>query len=378
MKKRVGIITFHASHNYGSMLQAYALQKVILNMGFDCEIINFRTNRQKKFYQLGFQRGTVLGKIKRFLLLMPYYKFLLNQYQLFEDFLKKDLLLTTKEYSSLPELEAEKFNFDFFISGSDQIWNTSCLDFDWAYFLPFVHSGKIISYAASMGWNAEKSISSSYRDQIKRLISSYSALSVREEGTFQWIKKNCNYDAKINLDPTLLLGLQDWNDMINPIPIVEGDYIFVYSPFFNYNVLKLADRLSKHYKMKVVLTQVYDSDMLNLYKFLLFNKQFVIKLNVGPKEFLNLCKYAKLVCSGSFHMVIFSILLHTPFLVLDGMDDNRIRNILDITGLQSRSVSSDILLDPKFNLYDMDFYTADYQINILRKESMLWLKSVLK
>lgn len=47
--KKVGIITFHASHNYGSMLQAYALQQVIIGMGFDCEIINFRTKRQKNF-----------------------------------------------------------------------------------------------------------------------------------------------------------------------------------------------------------------------------------------------------------------------------------------------------------------------------------------
>ena len=44
MKKKVGIITFHASHNYGSMLQAYALQQVVLGMGFDCEIINRKTN----------------------------------------------------------------------------------------------------------------------------------------------------------------------------------------------------------------------------------------------------------------------------------------------------------------------------------------------
>lgn len=43
MNKKVGIITYHAAHNYGSMLQAYALQQTILRMGFDCEIINFRT-----------------------------------------------------------------------------------------------------------------------------------------------------------------------------------------------------------------------------------------------------------------------------------------------------------------------------------------------
>ena len=62
MKKTVGIITFHASHNYGSMLQAYALQQVILSLGFECEIINFRTLRQKTFYKPIWERGNIFGK----------------------------------------------------------------------------------------------------------------------------------------------------------------------------------------------------------------------------------------------------------------------------------------------------------------------------
>lgn len=48
---KIGIITFHASHNYGSMLQAYALQQTVLGMGLDCEIINFRTNIQTEHFK---------------------------------------------------------------------------------------------------------------------------------------------------------------------------------------------------------------------------------------------------------------------------------------------------------------------------------------
>ena len=44
---KIGILTFHASHNYGSMLQAYALLHVIMGMGHDCKIINLRTDVQK-------------------------------------------------------------------------------------------------------------------------------------------------------------------------------------------------------------------------------------------------------------------------------------------------------------------------------------------
>ena len=97
MAKYVGIITFHASHNYGSMLQAYALQQIVLSLGLKCEIINFRTERQKLFYQPIFNRGTSLGKIKRYILLSPYLKSLKGKKLLFEDFLNNNLHLTSKE-----------------------------------------------------------------------------------------------------------------------------------------------------------------------------------------------------------------------------------------------------------------------------------------
>ena len=75
--KKVGIITFHASHNYGSMLQAYALQQTVLGMGLDCEIINFRTKIQTEHFKPPFMRGTVPGKIKRFILFVLLIVFLL-------------------------------------------------------------------------------------------------------------------------------------------------------------------------------------------------------------------------------------------------------------------------------------------------------------
>lgn len=377
MKKRVGIITFHASHNYGSMLQAYALQQVILNMGFDCEIINFRTERQKYYYKPCFYRGTIQGKVKRYLLLFPYYKPLLEKFNLFEDFLKDDLLLTLKEYSSLTELENENFQYDFFISGSDQIWNTSCLDFDWAYYLSFVHTGKKIAYAPSMGPYAEGVILSQNYKKIKELLSSYSSLSVREEGTARWIKKHCDFDVDINLDPTLLLDSETWNTIIDSKPLICEDYIFVYAPFFNLEVLKMADRLSKRYNMKVVLSQIYDAHIWECYKFILSNNRFVVKLNVGPKEFLNLCKYARLICGYSFHLVAFSVLFHIPFLALNGMKDNRIANLLNMLSLQYRSVDADYALNRDLDLFDMSFNNVDLKISRYRERSLLWLNRAL-
>ena len=140
--KKVGIITFHASHNYGSMLQAYALQQVVLSMGYDCEIINFRSIAQKEMYKPIFLKGTFYGKCVRFIIQATYALDILKKYRLFEYFLKEELILSPKEYTTLHDLENENFSYDYYISGSDQIWNVHAYDFNYAYFLPFVKSGK--------------------------------------------------------------------------------------------------------------------------------------------------------------------------------------------------------------------------------------------
>ena len=55
--KKVGIITFHASHNCGSMLQAFAIQTVIEEIGYQSEIINFSNYGQQQLYSNHYQRN---------------------------------------------------------------------------------------------------------------------------------------------------------------------------------------------------------------------------------------------------------------------------------------------------------------------------------
>ena len=162
--KKVGIITFHAAYNYGSMLQAYALQQVILSMGYDCEIINFRSPAQKRQYKPIFVVGSLYGRCVRFIIQAAYVWGILKKQRLFEQFLNSELKLSYNEYGTLEDLENAGFNYDYYISGSDQIWNVYCNDFNYAYFLPFVKSGKRIAYAPSMG--AQLSIKT-YKDRKK-------------------------------------------------------------------------------------------------------------------------------------------------------------------------------------------------------------------
>lgn len=370
--KKVGIITFHASHNYGSMLQAYALQQVVLNMGFDCEIINFRTERQKRIYLPDFCQGRIYERFKRLMVQFPYINQLHKKSSLFEDFLKNNLVLSDREYTTLEELEQETFHYDYFISGSDQIWNTACLDFDWAYFLPFVKYGKKIAYAPSMGPCPEYHVTEDNLSRIASLLQDYDSLSAREPRTINYIHKLFINSIQIALDPTLLLSSEQWNDLIENTPIIQGNYIFLYSPKSEsfYPTYKLVEDISKRYGIRVVLSRVpkYWCDIKRWHN-------FEIRADVGPKEFLNLCKNAKLVCCDSFHAVAFSILLQKPFVVVNGMKDSRIANLLHLTGLQNHSIELNGEIED--SIFDADFTQALMNISLDVDKSIGYLKSAL-
>ena len=186
--KKISTITFHSSYNYGSNLQAYALQEYVKKLcNYDCNysIINYRKKEQKDMYKSCFEKSGIKNKIKRILLFKQKDK--LKQKQLsFEDFINRKLNVT-KEYSNICEIEDNILNSDYFISGSDQLWNIRAIDFDWAYFLEFVKNGKKISYSASFG-PKKINFSDGEFNRIKKDLSLYDMLSVREEGSLKVVK----------------------------------------------------------------------------------------------------------------------------------------------------------------------------------------------
>ncbi|MCU6771238.1 Polysaccharide pyruvyl transferase [uncultured Bacteroides sp.] len=211
--KKVGIITFHASHNYGSMLQAYALQHIVQNLGYDCEIINFRSLSQKEMYKPIFMKGTLYGRCVRFIIQSRYVLGIIKKQRLFEEFLKKELKLSSKEYTTFEDLKNADFNYDYYISGSDQIWNVRCYDFNYAYFLPFVKSGKKrIAYAPSLGPDLSMQTHGDI-SKISDLLKKYDAISVREPTGAKYIVNLCQKSVSVVLDPTLLLSKHS----VNPV-----------------------------------------------------------------------------------------------------------------------------------------------------------------
>lgn len=326
MSKKVGIITFHASHNFGSMLQAYALQQIILQMGFDCKIINFRTKRQKDFYTPRFMKSKGIKRFLKNILTLGYIKQSYLQYGIFERFLSDHLILTDRTYETLAELEQDSdLNFDYIVSGSDQIWNISCLDFDWAYFLPFVKKGKRIAYAPSMGRRVLSEVDCSCDNQINTYLKQYESISVREKMTAKKVSEITGNTPDIVVDPTLLYPKDEWKKLAGDTPLIKKDYLLLYMPAFDKKTFNLAIEYAKSKQLPVILTLLPNHSKWGVLE--VYGKA-ELHCITGPLEFLNMCKHAKVIIGSSFHAVIFSIIFERPFYAVDGNKDDRISNLL--------------------------------------------------
>lgn len=368
--KKVGIITFHAAHNYGSMLQAYALQQTVLKLGYECEIINFRTKRQKSIYKPTYLKGSVARKTLLTFLYLPYLNALNKKEQCFECFLKEHLLTTKNEFASIEDIEQANLDFDYYISGSDQIWNTACYDFDWAFFLPFAKNAKRIAYAPSMGPIPLTQVSSEFDSRIKDALTQYDHISVREVDTVSRINKIVEAECKVNLDPTLLLDTNDWEKLIDSKPLIDEPYLFLYTPFYNKEVFHLAKKWATDLKIKIVVSQAYGM----IDRTWLFDGDYRPYFIAGPKEFLNLCKYSTGIIGSSFHLAVFAIILQKPFWAVNGLKDSRVANLLHLTNLESRS------LDPKDNpnvSSNIDYNYAQEKLEQERIKSIQWLHDSL-
>lgn len=366
--KKIGAITFHASYNFGSNLQAYALQEYVKKIGknsVNYQIINLRTNKQK--YMYNFKENT--KGIKLLAKKILYGKKLNKREEKFEKFINTNLNLT-KEYNDVEMLKNEMFDYNYYISGSDQLWNLAAGDFEWTYYLDFVKEGKRISYAASAGPILREK-SKNDIEKIKELVNKYDCISVREQGTYDLIKNITGRESKINVDPTLLLNKEEWNEIIPDEKLYKKPYILYYTLQPTKIRSKFIKKIGKVFNKKIVVANPsFKFDLLG---------GFVKKYESGPLEFLNLLKNADLVISSSFHGTVFSILFNKPFFALNGKNDFRISTLLKKCNLEDRTISeTDDLSKLNNKAYNIDFKNANENIERERAESKKYLLNALE
>ncbi len=326
---KVGILTFHASHNYGSMLQAYALQHTLTELGVENEIINFRSDIQKSLIEPPLDIRHPRSSLSKFVRKPSETILLMKKYKRFEKFLNKDLNVG-KEINLSEQIPSyiAGGKFDAIITGSDQIWNPGCWDFDMCYFADFAFNGKRIAYAPSLGSNPDE-IPANTIESIQTAINRYDSISTREMRGLNFLSKITNKPVDVVVDPTLLLNDEDYCNIAYDKLNIQKPYILYYTPREESGYFDKAKELSNLTGLDILVTQEYLE-----YR----DSRIIRRLDCGPREFLTLIKNASYTIGNSFHLLAFSLIFKKEFYLLSSGADSRMMNILEPLGLQDRLI----------------------------------------
>lgn len=327
---RISIVGFD---NYGCILQNYALEKVLTKFG---EVHTLFDNDKAHIYEFNKYRWN----IKLFI------KFIINKNNVRKFFSRKTFLFEVsrmvrcKEFCNQNlniryDIDFEKINdeYDFFVVGSDQVWNTGGIQrFDRfrkrkvsdIKFLKFVSPSKRIAYAASI---AQPDIPPALRESFIESVCAMKDVSVREVEGAQLIQKYTGRTVEVVADPTMLLTSVEWEKLERkPIWLDEKDkYLFTY--FLGKRIGDVIQKVASENNLKII----------NMLDFENFDHY-----TTSPEEWIYLIHHAEFVYTDSFHGTVFSILFKKPFVVC-----NRIGS-----GIYSKMTSRIDTLLGKFDLED--------------------------
>lgn len=331
MNEKIGILTFHKSINYGSVLQSWALSRVI-SKRFVVEIIDYEPQNYEFLYA-NYRQWNSWNNIKYNLKRMPLSSALNNQQQLFKKFRDKQLPLSRKKYNYNNGCDIKE-EYKGIVVGSDQVWNIRAKDCDPIFFLPFNYSGNKVSYACSINDTdyTEKNLPSNLASEI----CDFDFISIREESGKNKLEQFIAKQKKVYtlLDPTLLCNSSEYDSLLND-RIVDGKYIFLYNVWTSEVGIQAAKFLSEKLNMPVYTIMTAS----NVKEINLLKKSGILvdTVRTSPSDFLNFFKYASYIVTESFHGTAFSLIFEKPFVcVSNRTNDERLNNILTLVGLKDR------------------------------------------
>lgn len=316
---KIGILTFHRANNYGAVLQCYALQTFLSELGHDVYVIDYANDKMQDTYK-NFYIRTV--SIKNILSGLYNYNFKASRNRAFADFRKKYIRLSDEQMLSKANLKVLQSNYDYFVVGSDQVWNPLLTDWDESYYLDFARPDQRFSYAASLGNFPDNDMT---RQFYKRNIEGFKKISVRENDSAQFLGSLTGRSVDCNIDPVFLLQMDEWSK-ISGARIIKKPYVFVYC-LHERKAYEIANSLAEKEGLQVVF--IPDSKRAKV--------TGINKLDATVNEFVNYIQYADYVITDSFHATAFSILFHKSFQVvlkskLTGLN-SRLENLLESLGL---------------------------------------------
>lgn len=350
--KKAGIITIVDLTNYGNRLQNYAVCEVLKRKGIDSETLDFKNCKSSK---------RILCEINQFMKDIPILYYTIQAFKSkrsiekrrfveFGKFSKKYFKIKSYFVDKEERLQKLSKKYDYFVIGSDQIWNpeyghTKSTDF--AY---FARNEQKICFSPSFGVN---NIKEQYQKEIKQYLLEIPNISVREKSGVDIVKDLTGKKAEVLIDPTMMLNADDWRK-VSEKSKVDTNKKYILSYF-------LGER-SDEYNTKIN----YWKDKYGLDEYKLLDKQEEELYCANPGEFIELIDHATLVCTDSFHGTVFSILFGKPFVVFQRNGNgaglsSRLDTLLETFKLTQRYMQ---------NINEQDLFKCEYNesYNILEKE----------
>lgn len=302
---KIGLITFHETTNFGSFLQTYSLYTAINNLGYDCEVVDYKCESIRK-RELPKTKPESYS-LKNIVLYFILERKLQRKFASFQNTVHKCMKLS-KPYYKYNIAEADK-EYDAFVVGSDMLWNLSITDHDMVYFLDFVKDKrKKYAFSTSIGnrWNDKEIVA------VCPFLQDFRRISLREKDSVNWMSGFLEKKIESVCDPTMLLDKNIWEQLIENKIKNKDNYILIY--FYDPQMMKDAKKYAARHKYKIL--------------FINYGKPVKGVKNIHPyhiSDFLSLIKHAKSVFTASYHGMLFSIYFEVPFYCYMRENGNNVR-----------------------------------------------------
>lgn len=368
---KIGIITLPLRTNYGGILQAYALQKVLLQLGHDVTLIE-----KKRLFKIPYWKRpyvyvkrivkSILGKKTPIFL----EKKLATDIPIIEQHTRKFIhnnihRICYKDYKCIRPNE-----YNAFIVGSDQIWRPKYFGVNniTNAYLGFAKDWNIkrIAYAVSFG-TSDWEYTSRQTTECKKLIDLFNAVSVREYSGIELCKKNFSISAEHVLDPTLLLAKDDYIHLINNLTPPHKGEVFCY--FLDETPQKrlISQNIIEYNKLTTFSVKSIPQEI---------NNSIQLKICPPIEEWLKCFYDASLVITDSFHACVFSIIFQKPFIAIGNQERGmaRFQSLMKLFGTEDRLITT---YDTKLTFKEIDWEKINLTLRLYRQKSINFLKSAL-
>lgn len=387
MEKKVGIVSCYFKQNYGSMLQAYATQKILDDLGISNETINLEkldkeiSKGKRKYYlsqilNVSFMKAKI-GMVK----LKLYCKFANGELgknikirnKKFKEF--EEMFHLSQSYDTMKNI-CEEGKYTDILVGSDQLWLPVNIVADY-YTLNFVpQEVNKISFATSFGVSQ---IPEKYKEQYQKFLNRIENLSVREDAGVKLVKNLTNREARLVCDPTLLFNQEEWMSIQQEERLIKEKYIFCYFLGKTIEYRKFAERIKEKTGYKIVSLNHLD-------EYVKYSDKFADEapFDIGPSDFLNLIRNAEFVCTDSFHGTVFSLINHKKFFVFRRYKNkskistnSRLDSLLKIVDLSDRMLEGDEEVTELMEK-EIDYEVVSKKLEDFREESKAFLRGALE